>query len=117
VAGWKVGTRRAIQSRGIEISGSDNPLKGEIEHIPLPDNSVDVIISNCVINLSHAFDRMGSDMGKSCAERIREIWPICAHEALSGSACEGKSRAHARISLNSLKCPIIERLVGGAEGI
>ncbi len=27
-------------------------LKGEIEHIPLPDNSVDVIISNCVVNLS-----------------------------------------------------------------
>jgi SAM-dependent methyltransferase len=27
-------------------------LKGEIEHIPLPDNSVDVVISNCVINLS-----------------------------------------------------------------
>jgi SAM-dependent methyltransferase len=31
-------------------------LKGEIEHIPLPDNSVDVIISNCVINLSAAKD-------------------------------------------------------------
>jgi SAM-dependent methyltransferase len=27
-------------------------LKGEIEHVPLPDQSVDVIISNCVINLS-----------------------------------------------------------------
>jgi ubiquinone/menaquinone biosynthesis C-methylase UbiE len=27
-------------------------LKGEIEHIPLPGNSVDVVISNCVINLS-----------------------------------------------------------------
>jgi len=27
-------------------------LKGDIEHIPLPDNSVDLIISNCVINLS-----------------------------------------------------------------
>jgi SAM-dependent methyltransferase len=27
-------------------------LKGEIEHIPLPDNAVDVVISNCVINLS-----------------------------------------------------------------
>jgi len=27
-------------------------LKGEIEHIPLPDASIDVIISNCVINLS-----------------------------------------------------------------
>jgi len=32
-------------------------LKGEIEHIPLPDNSVDVIISNCVINLSADKDR------------------------------------------------------------
>lgn len=27
-------------------------LKSEIEHIPLPDGSVDVLISNCVINLS-----------------------------------------------------------------
>jgi arsenite methyltransferase len=27
-------------------------LKGDIEHIPLPDNSIDLIISNCVINLS-----------------------------------------------------------------
>jgi arsenite methyltransferase len=27
-------------------------LKGEIENIPLPDDSVDVVISNCVINLS-----------------------------------------------------------------
>jgi SAM-dependent methyltransferase len=33
-------------------------LKGEIEHIPLPDNSVDVIISNCVINLSADKDRV-----------------------------------------------------------
>jgi arsenite methyltransferase len=32
-------------------------LKGEIEHIPLPDNSVDVVISNCVINLSADKDR------------------------------------------------------------
>jgi arsenite methyltransferase len=31
-------------------------LKGEIESIPLPDNSVDVIISNCVINLSEDKD-------------------------------------------------------------
>jgi SAM-dependent methyltransferase len=31
-------------------------LKGTIEHIPLPDNSVDVIISNCVINLSNDKD-------------------------------------------------------------
>jgi arsenite methyltransferase len=33
-------------------------LRGEIEHIPLPDNSVDVVISNCVINLSSNKDRV-----------------------------------------------------------
>jgi arsenite methyltransferase len=33
-------------------------LKGEIENIPLPDNSVDVIVSNCVINLSGDKDRV-----------------------------------------------------------
>ena len=33
-------------------------LKGEIENIPLPDSSVDVIISNCVINLSADKDRV-----------------------------------------------------------
>ncbi|MCZ2098130.1 MAG: arsenite methyltransferase [Anaerolineae bacterium] len=33
-------------------------LKGEIEHIPLPDQSVDVIISNCVINLSADKDQV-----------------------------------------------------------
>jgi SAM-dependent methyltransferase len=33
-------------------------LKGEIEHIPLPDDSVDVVISNCVINLSADKDRV-----------------------------------------------------------
>ena len=33
-------------------------LKGEIENIPMPDNSVDVIISNCVINLSGDKDRV-----------------------------------------------------------
>ena len=41
-------------------AGLDNVefLKGEIEHIPLPDNSVDVVISNCVINLSADKDRV-----------------------------------------------------------
>lgn len=33
-------------------------LKGEIENIPLPQNSVDVVISNCVINLSSDKDRV-----------------------------------------------------------
>jgi arsenite methyltransferase len=43
-------------------------LKGEIEHIPLPDNSVDVIISNCVINLS-------SDKSRVLREAFRVLKP------------------------------------------
>jgi SAM-dependent methyltransferase len=43
-------------------------LKGEIEQIPLPDNSVDVIISNCVINLS-------SDKGRVLREAFRVLKP------------------------------------------
>ena len=43
-------------------------LKGEIENIPLPDNSVDVIISNCVINLS-------SDKDKVLKEAFRVLKP------------------------------------------
>jgi SAM-dependent methyltransferase len=41
-------------------AGAENVefLKGDIENIPLPDNSVDVIISNCVINLSANKDRV-----------------------------------------------------------
>jgi len=41
-------------------AGVDNVefLKGEIESLPLPDSSVDVIISNCVINLSTDKDRV-----------------------------------------------------------
>jgi arsenite methyltransferase len=44
----------ALANANKEKAGVENVefLKGEIEHIPLPDNSVDVIISNCVINLS-----------------------------------------------------------------
>jgi len=44
--------KRKAGARNVEF------LKGEIEHIPLPDNSVDVIISNCVINLSADKDRV-----------------------------------------------------------
>jgi arsenite methyltransferase len=44
----------ALAEQNREAAGVVNVrfLKGQIEHIPLPDNSVDVIISNCVINLS-----------------------------------------------------------------
>jgi arsenite methyltransferase len=43
-------------------------LKGEIENIPLPENSVDVIISNCVINLS-------ADKDKVLREAFRVLRP------------------------------------------
>jgi len=51
-------------------SGIDNVefLKGEIENIPLPDNSVDVVISNCVINLS-------ADKDKVLREAFRVLKP------------------------------------------
>ena len=44
----------ALANENKSKSGIENVrfLKGEIESIPLPDNSVDVVISNCVINLS-----------------------------------------------------------------
>src|SRR5712691_9748842 len=50
----------ALAEENTRKSGLENVefLKGEIENIPLPDNSVDVIISNCVINLSGDKDRV-----------------------------------------------------------
>src|ERR1700692_3118502 len=50
----------ALANQNKRKAGVENVefLKGEIEHIPLPDNSVDVIISNCVINLSADKDRV-----------------------------------------------------------
>jgi arsenite methyltransferase len=51
-------------------AGAENVefLKGEIEAVPLPDNSVDVIISNCVINLS-------TDKRQVLAEAFRVLKP------------------------------------------
>lgn len=50
----------ALARENQKKSGIENAefLTGEIEHIPLPDQSVDVIISNCVINLSADKDRV-----------------------------------------------------------
>jgi len=50
----------ALAKENKRKAGAENVefLRGEIEHIPLPDNSVDVIISNCVINLSADKDRV-----------------------------------------------------------
>jgi arsenite methyltransferase len=50
----------ALANENKRKAGVDNVefLRGEIEQIPLPDNSVDVVISNCVINLSADKDRV-----------------------------------------------------------
>jgi len=86
-------------------------LKGEIEHIPLPDNSVDVIISNCVINLSADKDRVLAEAfrvlkpsgrlavsdvvmrGDAVPEPIRrsmELWVGCIAGALEESSYREK---------------------------
>ncbi len=60
----------ALANENKKKSGITNVefLKGEIESIPLPDNSVDVIISNCVINLS-------ADKDKVLRETFRVLKP------------------------------------------
>jgi arsenite methyltransferase len=60
----------ALARENQKKAGAENVefLKGEIEAIPLPDNSVDVIISNCVINLS-------GDKDKVFSEAIRVLKP------------------------------------------
>ena len=60
VASLGCGNPTALAEENKRKSGLTNVefLKGEIENIPLPDNSVDVILSNCVINLSADKDRV-----------------------------------------------------------
>src|SRR5207302_5764719 len=60
----------ALAKENKRKAGAENVdfLKGEIENIPLPDNSVDVIISNCVINLS-------GDKPRVFAEAFRVLRP------------------------------------------
>lgn len=88
-------------------------LQGDIEHIPLPDNHVDLIISNCVINLSPDKDRVlqeafrvlkpggrfaVSDIvirGDMPAEikRSVELWAGCVAGALEEGDYQAKLRA------------------------
>lgn len=87
-------------------------LKGDIEHIPLPDNSIDLIISNCVINLSPDKDRVlaeafrvlkpggrfavsdiviRGDMPKEIRQSI-ELWAGCIAGALEEADYKRKLR-------------------------
>ncbi len=53
----------ALARESAKEAGAENVefLKGEIESVPLPDDHVDVVISNCVINLSTEKDRVISE--------------------------------------------------------
>ncbi|HYW41115.1 MAG TPA: arsenite methyltransferase [Terriglobales bacterium] len=60
----------ALANENKRKAGAENVefLKGEIENIPLPDNTVDVVISNCVINLS-------ADKNRVLREAFRVLKP------------------------------------------
>jgi ubiquinone/menaquinone biosynthesis C-methylase UbiE len=83
----------ALANENKRKSGIENVefLKGEIESIPLPDNSVDVIISNCVINLS-------SDKDKVLREAFRVLKPG-GRFAVSDVVTRGEINAEIRKSI------------------
>src|SRR6266496_6239093 len=67
-------------------------LKGEIENIPLPENTIDVIISNCVINLS-------ADKGRVLREAFRVLKPG-GRFAVSDIVTRGEIRPEIRQSVS-----------------
>ena len=76
--------RLALAEENKRKSGLTNAefLKGEIENIPLPDNSVDVIISNCVINLSGDKDLVLKESFRVLKPAGRFVFPTWSFGAM-----------------------------------
>ena len=137
----------ALARENREKAGVENAefLKGEIEDVPLPEGHVDVVISNCVINLSTQKEKVISEafrvlkpggrfaisdvvfLGEKSrlpAEVVRnvELWSGCVSGALEKSEYEallsaaGFEDVFAEVT-HTYPPELVEGLVGGSEGV